>query len=287
MEPIWAKEYLVAVEGPPGIEVQGSGWYAAGASVVLQAPDVIESETPGERQKFASWESVGSPVLAVEGTGSAITAITADAPYTVRATYERQFFVDVRAPSGTLKRDWVREGDELLLEAPPIEEIVPGQQRLVFRRWEGQQGLISPRISGVVSAPVSLTAVYDRQVMVTVDAPFGASGGGWHKVGSTVIVSVPGQMQSKLIFKRSFEGFPGYPPGRSSIEVLVQEPMVITALYSDGVSVGVLSLFLLLPLVAVVIYFANRWVLLFVQSRRSGAGPEPGPSPRTPRRSAG
>ena len=86
-------------------------------------------------------------------------------------------------------------------------------------------------------------------------------------MGSTVTVSVPDSMQSKLIFKRSFAGFPGYPSGSSSIGVLAQEPTVITALYTDGVNVGVLALFLLLPLVAVVIYVVNRWVLLWVRLR--------------------
>ena len=103
-------------------------------------------------------------------------------------------------------------------------------------------------------------------------------------------ITVPESVQSRLVFKKSFTGFGDRVARGTSVEILVDGPITITALYSDGVSVGVLSLFLLLPLGAVVIYFANRWVLLFVQSRRSGAGPaepEPGPSPRTPRRSAG
>ncbi|MEE9202004.1 MAG: hypothetical protein V3U31_02270, partial [Dehalococcoidia bacterium] len=245
----------------------GSGWHLEGTQLVLQAPEVVEGQGEGERLKFVSWESVGRPILVTEGAEKPVFTITVDAPYTLKAVYEKQYFVVANAPFGFLKREWVKEGDDLVLDAVPVEETVPEQVRYVFKRWEGQEGLVSPRIGSVVSGPVNLSAVYDVQVMVTVDAPYGGSGSGWHKVGSTVTVSVPDHLQSKVIFRESFVGFPGYASGKSTVQILVQEPIVLTAVYRSVVDLKVLSLVLLLPLAGVLTYFANRWVMLLVRRR--------------------
>ena len=263
----WAKEYLVTVEGPAGVSLQGPGWYPRGYSLTIRAPDVIDGANEGERMKFSSWDSIGPSILVLSNPGSPTTTFNVDAPYALRAAYEKQYLVIATAPFGTLKREWVKEGEEVLLQTPAVQEIVPGEERLVFKRWEGQEGLTSPTVSGLVEAPVNLSAVYERQVMVKVDAPFGASGNGWHTVGSSVTISVPDSKQSNLVFKESFEGFPGYSRDESTIELLVREPTVVTALYSTGVNIGILVLFLLLPLLAVLIYLAYRWILPLVRQR--------------------
>ena len=262
LEPTWVKEYLVTVEGPEGFAVQGSGWYAEGASVVHQAPDVIESETAGEREKFVSWDIVGPPAVTLEDSTVARATVPATAPFTATATYDTELFVLAQAPYGTLQRGWLKDGDPLLLEALPVQDLIPEQRRIVFRRWEGQEGLTSPNISGTIIAPTTLVAVYDVQVMVIVVAPHGATGGGWHKVGSTVNIAVPESAQSHLIFKQSFAGFGGSVEvsGRQpSFDLFVQEPVVITALYNNGVNTGTLALLLLIPFLAVLLYVANKW----------------------------
>ena len=38
------------------------------------------------------------------------------------------------------------------------------------------QGLVSPKVSGTVTQPLQLTAVYEHQYMVTLIAPNGGSG---------------------------------------------------------------------------------------------------------------
>ena len=170
-------------------------------------------------------------------------------------------------------RRWVKDGEAVVIDAPPIQETVSGQQRFVFRRWTGQEGLTSPRVTGVANQPLSLTAVYERQYMVSVEAPYGASGGGWHAAGSVATVSVPEEVGSKVIFKKSFNGFAGFAHDRSSIDFSVDRPMVLTAVYNTKVNAGILSLLLLIPLTAVILFFANRWIMLLVRRPRSiGAG---------------
>ena len=104
--------------------------------------------------------------------------------------------------------------------------------------------------------------------MILVDAPFGASGGGWHAAGDLVTVSVPEEVESKLIFKRTFQDFAGFTPGQSSVDFVVDGPKIITAVYNKKVNGGILALLLLIPLAAVVIYFGNRWVWRLVNRPR-------------------
>ena len=239
--------------------------------MVLQAPEVVQLAAPGERLRFATWESVGQVVLIIPEPRSPTIAITVAGAHTLRANYEKQYFVSASAPFGTVQRGWMNQGDELVLQVPPIEEIVPGESRLVFKKWEGQDGLTSPKVSGVLNSPVTLSALYESQYMVTVDAPYGAAGGGWQSAGDLVTITVPKEIESKFLFKKSFQGFAGNDSNEPSIDVLVEGPTIVTALYGNRVNFGLLALLLVLPLAAVIIFFGNRWVLLVV--RRRGARP--------------
>ena len=267
LEPSWTREYLITVVGAEGLPARGSGWFSAGASAVIRAPDVSEIVPGAERLKFASWAVTEGLASASDNLQSPIAIVTVTGPATFNATYDRQFFVVATAPTGTIQRGWMSAGQELVLEVPPVQEIIPEQQRLVFRGWQGLPGLTSTNISGVVTEAVNLEAVYDLEYNVTVIAPFGSAGGGWHRSGSLVKITVPEGVQSKLVFKKSFQGFGDRVAKGTSVEILVDGPITITALYSDGVNVGVLALFLLLPLAAVILFFANRWVLMLVRRR--------------------
>jgi hypothetical protein len=275
LEPTWVKEYLVQIEGPENVALEGTGWYEEGSPLVLRAPEVIKGGVEGERLKFASWRSVGIPVRSIPEAEKASTGVAVDGSYTVKATYDKEFLVVAQSPFGVLVRQWVKEGEPVVLEAPAIQETVPGQLRFVFQRWAGQEGLTSPKITGVADQPIAISAVYERQYLVVVEAPFGASGGGWHAAGTHITVSVPQELESKVIFKKSFKSFTGYPRGQFSVDFPVDKPTVITALYGTSVNAGILSLLLLIPLAAVILFFANRWVSYLVRRPRR-LGPRTG-----------
>ena len=264
VEVAWTTEYLVKIEGPEGIELSGTEWHEEGATLVLRAPNVQLGESGVDQLKFARWESIGRPAVDVPSATNPSTQITVAGPYTIRAVYDQQFFVKVRNPPGILFEEWVNDGKDLAIETLPVLDLVPGQVRLVFNRWDGLIGAI-PSIVIKVDKPVELTAIYERQAMVTVVSPYGSYGGGWHPVGSVVTVSVPDSVQSRLVFKKSFKGFGDRVARDSSVELLVDGPVVITAIYSDSVNVGILALFLLLPLAAVLLFFGNRWVFLLIR----------------------
>jgi len=90
--------------------------------------------------------------------------------------------------------------------------------------------------------------------MLKINAPHGAAGEGWQKAGSVAPVSVTSTFSEMFLLNSTFSGFGGYPPGQSSIQVLVNEPTTLTALYRTEPNLPVLAMVLLLPLLAVIVY---------------------------------
>jgi hypothetical protein len=262
LEVKWAREHYINIEAPDGADIKGTGWYPDGTSLVLRAPDTLPGSSDQERWKFGSWEPDSFPAAVIQNAQMSTTALKVDGPYTVRADYDRQFLVDAQSPFGPLKHDWVKEGSDVVLEAPPTADIVADHERLVFKRWDGMDGLLSPKVTGKADKPITVTATYDRQVMLKVNAPHGAAGEGWQKAGSVATVSVPTSVAQMFLLNDSFTAFGGYPAGQASIQVLMNEPTTITALYRTEPNYLVLVLLLSLPLLSVLVYLAvtRRWI---------------------------
>ena len=255
LEAKWIHEYQITIQAPDGADIKGSGWYPEGSSLLIRAPDVLPGSSDQERLKFAGWENSSLRGAVLQNPQVLQAAVKVDAPYVLRAMYDKQFLVDATSTLGTLKHDWIKDGSDVILEAPPIADVVPEQDRLVFKRWDGMDGgLTSPKITGKVDKPISVTAVYERQVMLKINAPHGAAGDGWQKAGSVAPVSVPSTFSEMFLLNSTFSGFGGYPPGQSSIQVLVNEPTTLTALYRTEPNLPVLAMVLLLPLLAVIVY---------------------------------
>jgi hypothetical protein len=116
-------------------------------------------------------------------------------------------------------------------------------------------GLTSPQVGGVVSGPIALVAVYTHQYKVTLVDPYGGSGGGWITAGSMDTVTVPTTNQKNLILKSRFTGFAGYSGNANTIQVMVNAPVTVTALYTTGIDFSVLGL-----IVLVIIVIAALWI---------------------------
>ena len=106
---------------------------------------------------------------------------------------------------------------------------------------------VSPKISGQVDRPLTLTAVYERQVNVSVTSPLGSAGDGWHKAGAAMQVVVPSQSQRWLIFNRRLVGFGEYPSDHGVVSLTPNEPISLTALYETVVNLKVLLLLGAIP----------------------------------------
>ncbi len=261
LEVKWVREHYLQVEASNGADIHGTGWYAEGSTVVLKAPDLQSGDTDQDRWKFTEWQPTSYPTAVIQNAKTPTTSFAMQAPYTVRAAYDKQYLVQAGSPFGTLKRDWISSGQEVVIEAPALLDVVPDQDRLVFRRWDGMDGLLSPKISGKADKPLNITAVYDRQVMLKVNSPQGATGDGWQKVGSVATVAVPGSVAQMPLLKASFQGFNGYPAGQSSVQVLVNEPTTLTATYRTEPDLVLILLLLGIAAIAalVVIGIRRRW----------------------------
>src|SRR5260370_40641745 len=138
--------------------------------------------------------------------------------------------------------------------------MIPDRGRLVFKRWDGVDNIQSPRFGGPVDRPVNVNAVYEREVMLKVDGQYGVSGDGWQKAGSVATISVPASQTSMFLLRSTFAGFSAHPSDQSSIQILMNEPQSLAALYRTEVDLQVLAVMLLVPFGAFVVLCSYRWV---------------------------
>jgi hypothetical protein len=260
LEVKWIYEHQVGVDGPPEAQLRGGGWYVDGSNMVLQAPDSLSGKSDGERLKFVRWEPADVPAALINNPTTPQATLKVDAPYRLRAVYQKQFLVTARNPAGVLKRDWVNDGQDLVLETPPVLEIIPDRERLVFKRWDGVDNIASPRFGGPVDRPVNVTAVYDREVMLKVDGQYGVAGDGWQKAGTVASVSVPPSVTTMFLFHSIFTGFTAHPTDQPSISIMMNEPESLTALYRTEIDLQVLAVLLLVPFGAFILLSSYRWV---------------------------
>ncbi len=114
------------------------------------------------------------------------------------------------------------------------------EEQYVFKDWTGMAGLVSPVVGGTVTGPLKLAAEYSHQYMLTLTAPYGGSGGGWTNAGTVVTVTVPATSQKNLFMTARFTGFAGYSGKSTSLQVLVNGPVTVTANYVTSLDLRVM-----------------------------------------------
>lgn len=249
----WGKRFYLTVQDVDGTPAAESGWYRQGERVVLRTEAQIDRPSGKERLRFVQWESVGQTAIAIPNAQSATTVTSLDDTYKVRPRYRAEYLVTLQNPQGIFKREWVPQGGELMVEAAPILETVPDKERYTFKGWEGA-ALSSSKGLLVVNGPVEAKALYDREVMVKVVSPYGATGEGWYKAGSTATIQVPQHPGSVLFLKKVFNGFPGQTGSDPFLQVPVNGPVTITAAYRTQIDYKVLGIVIAVLLVAGVGY---------------------------------
>ena len=110
----------------------------------------------------------------------------------------------------------------------------------------------------MVTEPVHAKAIYDPEYMVTVDAPYGASGENWYRHGEIATIEVPENPSSILLLKKVFKEFPGLPADGSILQIPVSGPVTITASYRTQVDMKSLLLALGALLAIGVIYLITQ-----------------------------
>ena len=75
-------------------------------------------------------------------------------------------------------------------------------------------------------------------------------------------ITVPTTSQKGLFMRSRFTGFAGYSGKDNTLQVLVQGPMTITALYSTGLDLRVVGIIIVAVLVAIVLWALFRRIKL-------------------------
>lgn len=257
LEVKWTREYFLTLQGPEGVPLVGGGWHRENQPIVLRAP-VVYFQGDKIRLKFVGWEGVSNPALMIPDAQARITTFASDAPHVISARYQKEYLVVVQTPLGTLKKTWVPEGEEFVVEVPPLIESGSDRERYRFSAFEGSD-LKTPRASLVVDGPMVLTALYERQFMVKVSAPYGAKGDGWYAEGATATIEVPHDLGGVLFLRRVFNGFPGYLAMGPTLDVPVTGPLMITASYRTRADLEGLAVIVGVLLIGGLIYvFTQR-----------------------------
>ncbi|MDP3062056.1 MAG: hypothetical protein Q8O40_02400 [Chloroflexota bacterium] len=245
VEARYTAEYLVQLDSLlDGVALMGGGWYQANTTAVIRAP-LYEEQGADRRLKFVEWQQVGQRPLAIAGLQQQELSIPVSGPLTLRPRYVQEYLVETQNPQGVLLLTWMEKGKTLEVETPAVIDIVEGEERQRFSHWQEQVKEAVPlaqlpKLSIPVDRPVRLEAVYRREFKVTLAAPYGGSGTGWYAENSTAILSVPPQPQAVLFLKKVFQGYAGYPDTGPVLQVVVQGPMSVGAIYKNEVDFRVL-----------------------------------------------
>ncbi|MCH7996745.1 MAG: hypothetical protein IIB11_03090 [Chloroflexi bacterium] len=260
LEVLWKKEFYFELKGPDNIDLMGTGWHPAGQRVVIQATLEVLSADGLTRSRFERWENINGHGVVIPSPGSAATNLIADAPHIIEARYRNEYLVTAMNPNGTFKKQWVKDGDEIVLETPPFMDIVKDQERLAFKKWEGDE-MDSHKGFLVVDRPLQMNAIYDTQYMVKVSSPYGASGEGWYTEGELAEISVPGQPGGIVFLKKYFDNFPGYEADGPKLSAPVNGPLTITADYKTQIDIMILTVIVVGITGALLVYLVSQMVL--------------------------
>ncbi|MBI4311234.1 MAG: hypothetical protein HY681_05565 [Chloroflexi bacterium] len=263
LETKWTKEYQLSIEAPEGAPA-GISWYPENQAVVLKAPSELYTPDRRGRLRFLRWESIGARSAVIPDVQNPVTTLVADAPHTVSPVYQREYLVVSRVPQSPVKRLWIPEGEDFMAEAPSSIDGTPGEDRWRFTGWDGAD-LQTPRGTVVVERPLELKALYKRQFMVRVLAPYGSSGEGWYDEGAPATIHVPQVPGGTLFFRRVFDGFPGLQASSPDLEVNVTGPLIVTALYRSSLDLVSLGAVIGALLIALAIYFFKEKMTSVVQ----------------------
>nr|BAL57000.1 hypothetical protein HGMM_F46A05C39 [uncultured prokaryote] len=244
VEAKFTAEYRISIVPVEGVKVSGEGWYPAGARALLRAPALVP-QAEGRRLRFTGWEETEGRLVGVGGVNDPEVVITVNGPLSLRPRYVQEYLVHAETPQGILTLSWVEAGKTLELEAPSLIPIVEEEERLRFTHWQEKVPGAPPlaqlaKLVLTVDRPLNLEAVYRREFKVNLQAPYGGSGSGWYAQNATAILSVPPQPQAVLFLKKTFQGFAGFPQTGPVLQVTVQGPMTVSALYRNEVDFRVL-----------------------------------------------
>jgi len=150
------EHYLTIVSSFSSTEEQG--WHSQGSIVAITASPTVDHGNR-TRRVFFSWSGdVTSQELQIE--------VVMNAPVTVVANYQTEYELAVATEHGSSGgRRWASMGESVTISVP--REIVEGETRYLFVRWEGDIQSESNEAILLMDRPKNVTGVWRTQYMVT------------------------------------------------------------------------------------------------------------------------
>jgi len=189
----WTVRYRVDIISDYGTPT-GAGWYAEGDDVVFSvSPDTVSfSDT---RFVFTGW--IGEGLGSYTGDDNPATVVVETEPIVETAHWQRQYLLTVLSDYGTTDGSgWYDEGvDVIFYLYPEVVELVPGEMRAVFSRWDGEglgsyTGEDNPASCCMLS-PITEAANWDIRYYLAVSSDYGTTAGsGWYDEGTVARFSV-------------------------------------------------------------------------------------------------
>jgi len=97
----WTQQFWLQLEtGVSGTKIGGTGWYDSGANASISA-ETPYSEWEDHRFIFVSWSSTGTNAAPISNSTSPETTVTMNNYYTVKATWQEQFYISINSPHGS------------------------------------------------------------------------------------------------------------------------------------------------------------------------------------------
>ncbi len=155
---------------------------AEGTTVCAPPVQYVDLDT---RLRFVGWNwTLKDPCVTLRGFKALV------------AVYRAEFLVVIDSELEALRRSlWVEEGTVLELEAPQLHYESEGV-RLRFVRWSVGENPFNATNRIYVSRPLRVEAVYAREYYVLGVSPYTTvNGSGWYRIGQTVLLSAPAEIQ--------------------------------------------------------------------------------------------
>ncbi|MEM3201383.1 MAG: hypothetical protein QW774_04195 [Candidatus Micrarchaeaceae archaeon] len=157
----WATQYYLNVSSAYS-NTTGSGWYNNGTILQYGTKSTTVYQNATSRFVFAGWSN---------GNANATGIIKITGPTTLEAIWQHEFYVNATSSYqyiGTYGSGWYNTGTLITLYPMKTIENVSGTERYAFVGWNN--GNDSPTIHLVVESPVSIEAIFSKQVLVSLTA---------------------------------------------------------------------------------------------------------------------
>ncbi len=160
---VYQLQYYLSVSSQPSnaATIQGSGWFNSGTSTVISIPSQVVSGNSGSRLTFSGWSVDGSP----SQTGSTLT-IQMNAPHTVIAQYNQQYFLTVSSNQGSVSgQGWYDAGSTAQISASTPPNPSYGIN-MVFNGWQGDIQSPGQSTTVLMDGPKSVTGTWNADPTV-------------------------------------------------------------------------------------------------------------------------